>query len=154
VLRALAALAQGETWLREVARTCMDTGDSRFARSHNIQSGSKATHAELSVAGLHCGLCSAIRVYHRRVSAANRGPSGESESETPQLLATKRVRRWGHSHVVTIPSEVRKALNVKAGDSIAFRKVGRYVFLAVVRAFAVAPVSEEEMRQAHAAIGD
>jgi len=74
-------------------------------------------------------------------------------SETPKLLATKPVRKWGHGYVVSVPKEVREALSCGVGDQIAFRKVGRYVFIAVVRAFAVAPVSEEEKRQAHAAIG-
>jgi len=75
-------------------------------------------------------------------------------SETPQLLATKPVRKYSHSHIVTLSREVRDVLGVKAGDVLAFRKVGRYVFISVVRAFQVAPVTVEEKRQAHAAIGD
>jgi antitoxin component of MazEF toxin-antitoxin module len=74
-------------------------------------------------------------------------------TETPMLLSTKPIRKWGHSHVVTLPPEVRAVLGAKLGDQLTFRKVGRYVFLAVVHAFAVAPVSEEEFRQARAALG-
>jgi antitoxin component of MazEF toxin-antitoxin module len=73
--------------------------------------------------------------------------------ETPQLLTIKPVRKWGHSYVVTLPKEVRSAMGVKAGDQITFRKIGRYFFIAVVHAFAVAPVTKEEMRQARAALG-
>ncbi len=72
---------------------------------------------------------------------------------TPQLLATNRIRKWGGSYVVSLTKDVRAALGVKEGDDVAFRKVGRYVFVAVVRAFAVAPVSKEEMQQARAALG-
>jgi antitoxin component of MazEF toxin-antitoxin module len=74
-------------------------------------------------------------------------------TETPQLLAIKPVRKWGHSHVVTLSKEVRAALDVKAGDQVTFRKVGRMVYIAVIRAFQVAPVSEAEKRQARAAAG-
>lgn len=74
-------------------------------------------------------------------------------SEIPQLLATKPVRKYGHSHVVTLPKEVRSVLKIKQGDQITFRLIGRYVFIAVVRAFAVAPVSKEEFRQAREALG-
>ena len=92
-------------------------------------------------------------VYSARVSANHKGPSGEETKQLPLLLATKAVRKRGASLVVTLSREVRQALDIKVGDQIAFRKVGRYVFISVVRAFMVAPVSEEEMRQAHAAIG-
>ena len=74
-------------------------------------------------------------------------------SDTPLLLSTKLVRKIGHSHVVTLSKEVRAALNIKAGDQLTFRRVGRYVFIAVVRAFAVAPISKEEFRQAREALG-
>lgn len=87
------------------------------------------------------------------MSANHKGPSGGVEKEFPMLLSTKAVRKRGASHVVTLSREVRQALDIKVGDQIAFRKVGRYVFISVVRAFVVAPVSEEEMRQAHASIG-
>lgn len=73
--------------------------------------------------------------------------------DTPQLLSTKPVRKWGHSHVVTLSKEVRQILGIKEGDQVTFRKVGRYVFIAVVHAFAVAPVSKEEIRQAREALG-
>lgn len=72
---------------------------------------------------------------------------------TPQLLSTNRVRRWGGSYVVSLTKEVRQALGLTDGDTIAFRKVGRYVFVSVVRAFAVAPVTKEEIQQARAALG-
>ncbi|HYL64461.1 MAG TPA: hypothetical protein VE077_17745 [Candidatus Methylomirabilis sp.] len=55
--------------------------------------------------------------------------------------------------MVTLPAEVRSVLKIKDGDSITFRKVGRYVFIAVVNAFAVVPVSKEEFRQAREALG-
>ena len=74
-------------------------------------------------------------------------------SETPQLLATTRVRKRGGSHVISLTSRVRAALGVKAEDQVAFRKIGRYVFIVVVNAFAVAPVSEKEIQQARAALG-
>jgi hypothetical protein len=44
-------------------------------------------------------------------------------------------------------------LDAKLGDQLTFRKVGRYVFIAVVHAFAVAPISKEEFRQARQALG-
>lgn len=72
---------------------------------------------------------------------------------TPLLLSTKRVRKWGHAYVISLDKQLRKVMNVKEGDDIAFRKIGRYVFVAVVRAYAVAPVSKEEMRQAREALG-
>ena len=80
-------------------------------------------------------------------------PSGGALMDTPLLLSTKPVKRSGHSYVVSLSKEVRSALNVKQGEQLAFRKVGRYVFIAVVRAFAVAPVSKEEFRQAREALG-
>ena len=80
-------------------------------------------------------------------------PSGGDVMDTPQLLSLKPVRYWGGSYVVTLTKDVRNALGIKRGDQVAFRKVGRYVFIAVVHAFAVAPVSKEEIRQARAALG-
>lgn len=80
-------------------------------------------------------------------------PSGDLLMETPQLLSTKPVRKWGHSHVVSLDRPVREALDLKLGDQVTFRKVGRYVFLAVVRAFVVAPISEEERRLGRAVVG-
>jgi antitoxin component of MazEF toxin-antitoxin module len=80
-------------------------------------------------------------------------PSGAVVSEIPQLLSIKPVRRWGHSHVVTLSKEVRSVLKIQAGDQITFRKVGQVVLLAVVRAFSVAPVSEKEKQQAREALG-
>jgi antitoxin component of MazEF toxin-antitoxin module len=74
-------------------------------------------------------------------------------SDTPQLLSIKPVRKWGHSHVVTLPKEVRSVMGIKEGDQITFRKIGRYVFIAVVHAFSVAPVSKEEIRLAREALG-
>ena len=79
--------------------------------------------------------------------------SGGVAVSTPQLLSTNRVRRWGGSYVVSLTKDVRRALGIADGDTIAFRQVGRYVFVSVVRAFAVAPVSKEEMRQAREALG-
>jgi antitoxin component of MazEF toxin-antitoxin module len=74
-------------------------------------------------------------------------------TDTPQLLAMKPVRRWGHSHVVTLSKEVRAVLGIKGGDQIAFRKIGRYVVIAVVNAFQVVPASEKERQQAREALG-
>jgi antitoxin component of MazEF toxin-antitoxin module len=74
-------------------------------------------------------------------------------SETPLLLSVKPVRKFGHSYVVTLSKEVRSALKIQLGDQVTFRKVGRYVFIAVVNAFAVAPISKEEFRQAREALG-
>lgn len=79
--------------------------------------------------------------------------SGGLLMATPQLLATNRIRKWGGSYVVSLTKEVRKALGVKDGDDVAFRKIGRYVVVAVVHAFAVAPVSSQEVKQARAALG-
>lgn len=73
--------------------------------------------------------------------------------ETPVLLGTKRIRKWGHSHVISLPAEVRDALGVKMGDSITFRKVGRYVVMAVVRALTVAPLTEKEIRESREVLG-
>lgn len=72
---------------------------------------------------------------------------------TPQLLSIKPVRKWGHSHVVTLPKEVRSALNLKDGDHVSFRKFGRFVFICALRAFQVAPITAEEKRAARAALG-
>lgn len=71
---------------------------------------------------------------------------------TPQLLSSKPVRKWGHSHVVSLSPEVRKALGVQLGDVIAFRKVGRYVLISILRACSVIPVSEAEIKEARAAL--
>lgn len=79
--------------------------------------------------------------------------SGVLLMATPQLLSTNRVRRWGGSYVVSLTKDVRAALGLSDGDTVAFRKVGRYVFVSVVRAFAVAPVSKEEIQQAREALG-
>lgn len=79
--------------------------------------------------------------------------SGGGLMDTPILLGTKRIRKWGHSHVVSLPAEVREVLGVKMGDSITFRKVGRYVLIAVVRALGVAPLSEKEIQQSREALG-
>jgi antitoxin component of MazEF toxin-antitoxin module len=74
-------------------------------------------------------------------------------SETPQILAVKPIRKWGHSQVVTVSKEVRQALDVQAGDQIVFRKLGRYVFILAVRASLLAPVTKQEMALARAALG-
>jgi len=74
--------------------------------------------------------------------------------DTPQLLAIKPIRKWGHSTVISVSKEVRQALNVQPGDQIAFRKVGRYVFILAVKAFQIAPVTKQEMLQAREALGD
>jgi antitoxin component of MazEF toxin-antitoxin module len=79
--------------------------------------------------------------------------SGGQVSETPQLLSIKPVRRWGHSHVVTLAKEVRTALALEDGDQVVFRKIGRYVFIAVARAYALAPVTKDEIRKAREALG-
>jgi len=74
-------------------------------------------------------------------------------SDTPQLLASERVRRWGGSHVVTLSKQVRAVMNLKAGDRVAFRKVGKYIVIALERACSVIPISEDEKRQARAVLG-
>ena len=74
-------------------------------------------------------------------------------TKTPQLLAIKPIRKWGHSSVVSVPKEVRQALGVLPGDQIAFRKIGRYVFILAVNAFQLAPVTKEEMAMAREALG-
>lgn len=73
--------------------------------------------------------------------------------ETPQILAIKPIRKWGHSSVVTVSKEVRRALSVEPGDQIVFRKVGRYVFILAVNAGLLAPVTKEEMAMAREALG-
>ena len=73
--------------------------------------------------------------------------------ETPLLLTTKPVRKNGNSYVVSLSKEVRAVMKIKLGDQITFRKVGRYVFIAVVRAFEVIPISTDELRQARAERG-
>lgn len=73
--------------------------------------------------------------------------------DTPQILSIKPIRKWGHSQVVTINKEVRAALNIKAGDQLAFRKIGRYVFILAVNAVQIAPVTKQEMAAARSALG-
>lgn len=72
--------------------------------------------------------------------------------DTPRLLAIKPVRKYGHSFCVVMPREVREALGAEVNDQISFRKVGRYVFIAVVRACSVLPVSAAELKEARAAL--
>lgn len=74
-------------------------------------------------------------------------------SETPTLLAVRPVRVWGGGHVVSLTPEVREALGAKKGDQITFRKVGRYVFIAVLRASTAIPISDNEFKEARAALG-
>jgi antitoxin component of MazEF toxin-antitoxin module len=95
----------------------------------------------------------AKRVYTRFIMHKEMPPSGGSTLQTRQLLSLKDVRRWGNSTVVTLSKEVREALNAKVGDKLAFRKVGRFVLLVVVRAVTVCPITEEEIREGHAALG-
>jgi len=74
-------------------------------------------------------------------------------NETPQILAVKPIRKWGHSQVVSVSKEVREALNVQAGDHVVFRKLGRYVFILAVRASQLAPVTKQELAMAREALG-
>jgi antitoxin component of MazEF toxin-antitoxin module len=74
-------------------------------------------------------------------------------SNTPQILAIKPIRKWGHSQVVTVSKEVREALKIQAGDHIVFRKIGRYVFILAAQAFQLAPVTKQEMALAREALG-
>src|SRR6266851_1101636 len=74
----------------------------------------------------------------RRPPELRSPPSGGEIMETPQILSLKPIRKWGHSHVVTMDKEVRQALNLKPGDKIAFRKIGRYVFILAVNAIQIA----------------
>ncbi len=73
--------------------------------------------------------------------------------ETPQILAIKPIRKWGHSQVVTVSKEVRAALNVQSGDHVVFRKLGRYVFILAASAGQLAPVTQQEMALAREALG-
>jgi antitoxin component of MazEF toxin-antitoxin module len=73
-------------------------------------------------------------------------------SETPQLLSIKKARKWGSSHVVTLSKEVRVAMGLESGDTVVFRKIGRYVFIVAAKTFALAPVTKEEIRMARAAL--
>lgn len=74
-------------------------------------------------------------------------------SETPRLLAVRPVRVWGHGHVVSLTREVREALGAQLGDQITFRKVGRYVFISVLRAATAIPISDSEFKEAREALG-
>lgn len=58
------------------------------------------------------------------------------------------MRLWGHGHVVSVPPEVRDVLGAQFGDQIAFRKVGRYVFISVVREVEEVPLSVDEVEEA------
>src|SRR6266851_1148168 len=89
----------------------------------------------------------------RRPPELRSPPSGGEIMETPQILSIKPIRKWGHSQVVTVGREVRQALNVKPGDLIAFRKIGRYVFILAVNAVQLAPVTKQEMALAREAWG-
>lgn len=73
--------------------------------------------------------------------------------QTPELLSVDRVRRWGGSHAVSLNKAVRTVMGIQVGDQIAFRKVGRYVFISVVRAEVVAPVSKDEVAIARRSLG-
>jgi antitoxin component of MazEF toxin-antitoxin module len=73
--------------------------------------------------------------------------------DTPQLLSVKPVRKWGHSHVVTLSKEVRSLLKIKLGDQVIFRRYGPYVYIGVLRAAVVAPIAKTELAQVHAALG-
>ena len=44
------------------------------------------------------------------------------------------------------------ALGMEAGDTIVFRKIGRYVFIVAAKTFALAPVTKEEIRMAREAL--
>jgi antitoxin component of MazEF toxin-antitoxin module len=72
---------------------------------------------------------------------------------TPKLLATKPVRKWGHSHVISLSREVREVLKIEKGDQITFRQIGRFVVLAVLRPYEIIPISEEERRLQRVALG-
>lgn len=74
--------------------------------------------------------------------------------ETPLLLAIKPVRKVGHSHVVSLSREVRAVLGVQVGDQLSFRRVGRVVYIAVLRGLSLAPVSNGEKKLAREAVGD
>lgn len=73
--------------------------------------------------------------------------------ETPLLLEVSRVRKYGSSFVVTLGKTLRNVMGISVGDQLAYRKVGRYVFITVVRAEVVAPVSKEELAIARRALG-
>lgn len=88
------------------------------------------------------------------MSAKQAGRSGEGRVEAPGIFRTSRVRRAGHAAVISLPKPIRKLLDAEIGDEIAFRKIGRYVVISVIRAFQVIQVSEEEKRKAVEAVGD
>jgi hypothetical protein len=73
---------------------------------------------------------------------------GESMSKPQGLLCVKPVRKYGHGHVISFPPEVREVLGAQFGDQIVFRKVGRYVFLSVLRVAEEVPVSVDELEGA------
>lgn len=65
-----------------------------------------------------------------------------------RLLAVRPVRVWGGGHVVSLPPDVRDVLGAKKGDQIVFRKVGRYVFIEVMRVPETAHLSVDEIEGA------
>lgn len=69
------------------------------------------------------------------------------------ILSINRIRKNGHTAVVSLPLHVREALGAKLGDSLAFRRVGRHVVMTVVRPACVLPISEAERQQARAWLG-
>jgi antitoxin component of MazEF toxin-antitoxin module len=87
------------------------------------------------------------------VSASQVRRSGEGSNDTPKTFRTSRVRKTGHSVVVSLPVPIRNLLGCKVGDQIAFRRVGRVVVISVIRAYQVIQISDEEKRKAVEAVG-
>jgi hypothetical protein len=73
-------------------------------------------------------------------------------SEPQKLLSVRPVRMWGGGHVVSLEKVVREELGIRLGDQITFRKIGRYVFIAVVHVNETVPVSVEEVEVARVAL--
>lgn len=96
---------------------------------------------------------SAAAISERKPNEPPLPRSGGSGSEQAKLFRTSRVRKTGHSVVISLPLPIRKLLGAEIGDEIAFRKVGRVVVISVIRAYQVIQVSEEEKRKAVEAVG-
>ena len=87
------------------------------------------------------------------VSENGKGRSGVDEKDASLCFNMERVRRHGHSIIVTLHAPLRKMLGVQVGDHLAFRKLGRYVVISVIRPYQIVQFSEEEKRKAVESVG-